>query len=205
MANFDDLIKSARLPEDSVAICLRGDLQLQHEELERQLQEVQEAEDTAGSGGLVGAGSATSAEAKRLAEEIEALEAEMRQHTHHFAFRGLPRKQYRDLLVQHPPREGNDDDLALGANGNTFPLALIAASCIDPVMTLEQVEQLAEVLTDGQVLTLFGCAAVLNRVSVDVPKSAAASAILARHAPRSRPPAPGASPGGGSSAGSLAG
>lgn len=197
MASFDDILSSAKLPEDSVPICLRGDLQLRHDQLEEQLVEAEEAdkENSLAAGG----------QARKIAAEIDALEAEMREHTHRFAFRALPSRQYRDLVEQHPPREGHKEDPIWGANTATFPHALIAACCIDPVMSEEQVEQLCEVLTDGQALTLFGCAWGVNRAPVDVPKSAAASEVLRRPAPRSKPPAPGASPGKGSSAGSLAG
>ncbi|KAB2347354.1 hypothetical protein [Actinomadura rudentiformis] len=197
MADFADLIKNAKLPEDGVSICLRSDLALQHEELEGRL----EAARTADQQNTLAAGG----QARKIAEEIQALEEQMREHTHRFVFRGIPRRRYRDLMEQYPPREGNKDDALFGADNSTFPHALIAACCIDPVMTRDQVEELCEVLTDGQVLELFGCALALNRGLVDVPKSVAASAILAKPAPRSRQPEPGASAGDGSWAGSLAG
>lgn len=198
MANFEDILGAARLPEDSVEICLRGDLQRRHEDLERDLEEAKEADKQASS-------LAEGGQARKIAEAIQTVEREMRQHTHPFAFRAKPVHEYRELVQQHPPREDNQFDALYGANMNTFPVAVIAACCIDPVMTVEQTEQLCEVLTDGQQMDLFLCAARVNRDRVDIPKSVAASAILAASVPKSKPRERGVSRGAGSSGGSLAG
>lgn len=198
MANFDDILASAKLPEESVPICLRGDLQRRHEDLERDLEEAQEADKQ-------GSSLADGGQARKVAEEIQRVEAEMREHTHPFAFRALPSREYRDLVEQHPMRENHQLDALYGVNMLTFPAAVIARCCIDPVMTVDQVERLLEVLTDGQQMDLFIGAGRVNRERIDVPKSVAASAILAASAPKSKPPAPGASAGGGFSGGSLAG
>lgn len=198
MANFDDILASAKLPEDAVEICLRGDLQRRHEDLERDLQAAREADDRASS-------LAEGGQARKVAEEIQRVEAEMREHTHPFAFRALPSREYRELVQEHPPREGDQYDALYGANMLTFPSVLISRCCIDPPMTVEQVEQLCDVLTDGQQTELFLCAARVNRDQVDVPKSVAASAILASSVPKSKQPARGESRRAGSQGGSLAG
>ncbi|OLT24420.1 hypothetical protein BJF79_13845 [Actinomadura sp. CNU-125] len=198
MADFEKLLAGAKLPETGVPICLRGDLAVEFERLETDLAEAREAEerdDSLAAGG----------QAREIAEQIEDLRQTMQDHTHTFRLRALPRKKWRDLLEEHPPREDNAADTQFGVNNATFPTVLIAASCLDPVMTEQQVDQLFEVLTEGQMLELYGAALALNRGSVNVPKSGLASAILARPAPKSKPPERGASRGGGSSAGSLAG
>lgn len=198
MATFDDILKGTKLPEDSVEICLRGDLTRRHEDLGRDLEEAQETE-RKGSSLADGGG------ARKVAQEIQAVEAEMRQHTHPFGFRALPSREYRELVAQHPRREDDDLDGLYGVNMNTFPAVLISACAIDPPMTVEQVEELLAVLTEGQMMDLFICAANLNRGKVDVPKSVAASAILASSVPKPKQPEPGVSPRGGSQGGSLAG
>ena len=53
--------------------------------------------------------------------------------------RALPRKQYRELLETHPPA---DSDEKADWDAETFPPALIAASCVDPELTLEQAQQI---------------------------------------------------------------
>jgi len=198
MTTFEELIAGAKLPETGVSLTLRGDLAAEFERLETELaaaRETEEKDDSLAAGG----------QARQIAEQIEALRQTMRDHTHVFRLRALPRRVFRDLIEEHQPRDDNRDDAVFGVNTRSFPAPLIAACCVDPVMTVEQVEQLLEVLTEGQMLELYGAAMALNRSTVDVPKSALASEILARHGSKSKPPAPGASPGGGSSAGSLAG
>lgn len=197
MANWEDLKKGFKPQSDSVPICLRGDLAARYEQLERELIEAQDADttDSLAAGG----------KARKVAQEMEDLRAEMLDFTHDFQFRALPKKEYRDLLADHRPRDGDKDDAMWGANLATFPQALIQACCTDPVMTVEQVEEMDGMLADGQMLEMFGCALRLNRENADVPKSALASAVLAKHAPKSKPPGPGGSADAGSSAGSLAG
>lgn len=203
MANWDDLKKNFQPQSDSVPICLRGDLAARYERLEQELTEAQDedAKDSLAAGG----------KARKIAQEMEDLRGEMLRYTHDFQFRALPKTGsatapgYRDLVADHRPREGDADDAIWGANLATFPIALIQACCIDPVMTVDQVEEMDGMLAEGQMLELFGVALRLNRENADVPKSALASEILAKHAPKSKRPAPGGSPDAGSSAGSLAG
>jgi hypothetical protein len=197
MANWDDLKKGFTPQSDAVPICLRGDLAARYERLERELAEArdEDAQDSLAAGG----------QTLKIAREMEDLRGEMLQHTHHFQFKALPKSKYRDLVADHRPRDGDPDDAQWGANLATFPQALIQACCTDPVMTVEQVEEMCGMLSDGQVVEMFGCAVRLNRENADIPKSLLASEVLARHAPRSKRPAPGGSPAAGSSAGSLAG
>ena len=183
MADFDALIKGARLPEDEVPLCLRGDLVRRYEALERDLQDAQTGDEATS----IVAG----AQAVQIAEEMEALRAEMLEHTHPFAFRALPKAAYRDLLADHRPRDGDNEDQLMGANLATFPAALIAACAIDPPMTEGQVAELYEVLSDGQAMRLFSCVLGLNRGDVDVPKSVLASEVLGKTAPKPKRPAPG--------------
>ncbi|MFD0852340.1 hypothetical protein ACFQ07_08905, partial [Actinomadura adrarensis] len=143
--------------------------------------------------------------ARKIAEEVREVEEQMREFTHPFAFRALPSGAYRDLVEAHPPRKDNENDAVFGADMATFPVALLAASCVDPPMTEEQVTQLADLLTEGQLMTMFGCCMALNRSMVDIPKSVTASEVLASFAQKSKQRARGGSPAGASSAGSLAG
>jgi hypothetical protein len=197
VANWEDLKKDFTPQRDSVPVCLRGDLAARYERLERDLAEARDsdAQDSLAAGGR----------ARKIAQEMEDLRSEMLRYTHDFQFQALPKKAYRDLLADHRPRDGDQEDALMGANLATFPPALIQACCTDPVMTLEQVEEMDGLLANGQMLEMFGCALRLNQENVDIPKSALASEVLARHAQKSKRPEPGGSPGAGSSAGSLAG
>ena len=139
MANFDDLIKSARLPENSAPICLRGDLAMRLEQLERDLVDAHDAD-------AAGTSLADGGNARKVAEEIEALQAEMREHTHAFAFRALPTRKYRDLLEDHPPREDHKDDAIWGANTGTFPQAFALRAVTHPSVPLSTAAWLARKL-----------------------------------------------------------
>lgn len=169
MKDFGALLKSAKLPERTVEICLRGDLVAEHELAERELEQVQKAV----SDSLAGNG------ASAIAGRIEELEAQMREHTYDFRLRALPRPAWRALIAEHPPRRGDDNEIVLadrmGVNAETFFEAMIRKAVIDPVLTDEQFAQLLDALTDRQFGDLSDVAWGLNRHEVDVPFSRAAS------------------------------
>lgn len=196
MTDADELIRGVRLSEAHVPLCLRGDLLASREALERKLAEAHQLDqvNSLASGGA----------ARQVAEELEQLLAEIERNTHLFRFRALPRQEFRALQDKHPPRPDSDVDRAIGGNMETLQAPLIEACCIDPAMTLQQVEELLDVLSEGQAMELFGCALTLNRSRADLPKFETASGILARLAPRSKPRDLGESPENGSLAGPLA-
>jgi len=72
-------------------------------------------------------------------------------------------------------------------------------------MTVKQAEKLSESVTHKQWDDLYSSAASVNRSQVNIPKSFAASAILASSVPKSKPPRRGVSAENGSSDESLAG
>lgn len=169
-----DLISQVKRPETTRQIVLAGDLAAEHEALERDLQLAQFSRTEPGEGTLAGGPNPL---ATSLAQQIMELRERMREHTHTFRFRGLPRKEYSDLVAKCPPSpeakaEGADVDW------ETFPIELVAASAIDPVMTVEEVGQLADVLTQAQWDSLYTAALTVNKRDVDLPFSYAASAIL---------------------------
>jgi hypothetical protein len=197
MVDIDEVIASAKLPEKTLPLCLRGDLQAEWEDLERQLKEAEDADDAP-----VLAGNAA---ARELAEQMEKLERSMREHEVVFRFRGLSSKKYSDLLVAHKAADDQQDEAVDGLNWDTYPTALIAACAIDPKMTLEQAERLNDAVTHRQWDDLFATALACNRNQVSIPFSLSASAIRAATAQNSKPPERTASLGRGSSAVSLAG
>lgn len=196
MADIEDIIASAKLPEKTITLCLRGDLQAQWEDLERKLQqaETQTTDTLAGD-----------PEAQRIAEKMEQIAAQMREHERTFLFRALGSIEYSNLLAANKAPDDKRDESVDGLDWTTYPTALIAACAVDPAMTLDQAERLSAVLTNRQWDDLFRTALACNRSSVDVPFSLSASAIRAASAPRSPQPEPGAPPAAGSSGESLAG
>lgn len=158
-----DIIASAKPRESTVTLCLAGDLAGRIEELERQLGDLSDWQ-----------ASSMSDEDPRLAvaEEIAALQDQMKGAEEVFHFRALGAKAYSDLVAAHPPKvAGHLFD------GATFFPALIAACCVEPAMTVEDYEQLAEVLNEGQRSELETTAWQVNDQSTAVPFSVSASAI----------------------------
>lgn len=190
--NIKAMLKAAKLPEDSVPVCLRGDLQAEFEQAERELAEAerQPKDSLAGNG------------SRAIAERIEALRQEMREHTVEFRFRALPRHEWKALRDRHPPRRKEDGsaderDMYVGVNMDTIFDELIRSCLVDPQLDeedwrlllgdSEEERQRRETdgepiedgkLTDRQWNQLADCAWTLNRGEVSVPFSRAASKIV---------------------------
>jgi hypothetical protein len=168
-----DRIAAAKLPERTVDICLRGDLQAEWEDLERQLREAyarEQQDKRLNSGG----------ESRRLAQQIEALQEQMRADTVVFRMRALSRKAWSKLLKQHPPRKGDADDEQADFNTETFPVAAIRACTYEPndLDDADWEHLLDDAITEWQYVQLQNAAFALNSRRVDVPNSFAASRIL---------------------------
>ncbi|HEX5543679.1 MAG TPA: hypothetical protein VFX60_19350 [Micromonospora sp.] len=171
-SSFAEIRQRARRPEATVPVCLAGDLVAEHEELDRQLQ----AQRADGDGGIEGDSRAW------LAEQIRALEERMREDTYPFRLRALRRPEFKALLAACPPRrtesgEVDERDAGRGFDIDALYERLVPASIIDPEPGPDLDAVLAE-LTDGQFVELGNAAFFLNRGSVDVPFSRAASVIL---------------------------
>ncbi|HET8717402.1 MAG TPA: hypothetical protein VFM50_06590, partial [Nocardioidaceae bacterium] len=170
LKSFKAMLAEAKLPERTVAICLRGDLVAQHEQAERDLETAQKAQTDSLAGSGAGA----------IVERIEALEAQMRDSTYPFLLRALPRHEFRTLMTGHPPRKTDDGGVvqedALGVNRETFFPAMIRASVVDPELSDDEWTDLLDArLTDHQFQELAWTAWALNANEIDIPFSLAAS------------------------------
>lgn len=169
--DFRALLAAAKLPEGTVAVCLRGDLAAEFEDLDRQLQEAlsRPADSLAGdgSGDLVG--------------RMESLRDQMRDSTYTFRLRAMTRPRWRAFLAEHPPRRTDDGDVnerdrVVGVNTETVWPAMVRECLIDPVLDDTDWSRLVdESLTDKQFSDLSEAAWALNRGDVDIPFSPAAS------------------------------
>jgi hypothetical protein len=169
MGTIDDIIASATLREETATVCVAGDLNAQHETAEKALRAI---------GDWVPAKMGEEDPRTALAATVTDLEARMAAHEHTFRFRSLPWKAFRKLRRDHTPDSGILDS-------DAFVPALILACAADPTFTdLAQVEQLLDVLSEGQVDRLFTAAWAANVGSADIPKSVLASARMASSAPR---------------------
>lgn len=174
MDNLSERLRAARLPERTVAICLRGDLVAEFEDLERRYAEATQRPATSLADGGEGA---------EIAGRMEAIRQEMQSEMLTLRLRALPRRRWSELIVEHPARRDesgklNEEDEAFGYNAATFFEALIRESAVDPQLTDENWADLDAVLTDSGFNQLANAAVILNRRGVDIPFSFAASRAL---------------------------
>ncbi len=163
--NVREVIAAARPVTRSAVICLAGDLQAQFEALDRELRaEVAKPHATLADGG----------QRRDLAQQIEAVQAEMAEHEQAFTFRALSARAWSDLIADHPARPGKDEAF----NAETFPDAMLAACSVDPEMTPDDVAALGDVLSNAQYSVLFEAAWSCNAARLDVPFSVLASRVL---------------------------
>ncbi|MFF1281048.1 hypothetical protein [Streptomyces sp. NPDC058299] len=166
MPDIGDILKQAKPRERTVMVCVRGDLA---GEAERLAAELARTSDDWEPSDLTEThpGRELAAQLKAVREQIKAAEVP-------FLLRYIGDRAYSDLVAAHPSEK--DDELF---DSDTFPRALIAASCVDPVMTEDQVAELFEVINEGQIKALFDAAWDVHHSADVVPFSLAASALLA--------------------------
>lgn len=191
MADFDieALLDQAAQPEQSLTLCLRGDLRAEWEALERQFGEVRKRprESLADDGGA------------SIAAEMKQLEEQMRSSIVAIRLRALPRREWKKLIEAHPPK--TDTDKKIGLDQASFYDALIAKCLISPELSSEQLTKMLDVITSGQYDELAEAAWALNRRDVQVPFSPTASRITQNSDETSRRRSDSASASAGSKAG----
>jgi hypothetical protein len=161
---IEDVLAMARPRQTEVRLCLAGDLAARADQLAERIELL---------GDRSGASSLADVDPRRALEsELDEVHEAMRASEVVFRFRALGRTAYSDLLAAHEPRKGTDD---ASWNNDTYPHALIAACCIEPVMTVEQVDQLTEVLSQRQRNELFNQAWSAQVGETRVPISRAVS------------------------------
>jgi hypothetical protein len=154
---IEDLLAKIKPATASVRVCLRGDLLGDLDLINDDLNQFD---------GWEPSGMEVDPRTDLRARKAE-LEAEMRAESATFRFENIGELAWSNLLAKHPAREGKEEEEAF--NAATFPVPAIAASCVDPKMTVKQVEQLFVPFTLTQRRMLFNAAYAANVRSVDVP------------------------------------
>lgn len=171
--DIDAIIDAATPAERSMTLCLAGDLVVEYEELERRRAEAT----LAGSGdSLAGSGGAVA----EIDVDMDALRPRMLERTITVVMRAMPRKPFNKLVELHPPRRDDDGKVNpednVGVNNVTFWEPLIRACWASPTLTKARLTRLLdEVVSDRQYDELAALAWAVNRATVDVPFSSAAS------------------------------
>lgn len=146
-----EALKNAKLPEKVVPVCLDAAAIEAYREAEVEAHRV--AADSLGGRATV---------PDELAEAVEAA-------TVRFTLRALPRREWTDLIKEHPPRKDNLEDRKVGYNEATFYEALVKASIADPVPTAKEWEQIDAVLTEGEWIRLVTASQTINLVGSKLP------------------------------------
>lgn len=165
MPDISEILKRAKPRERSVFLNLAGDEVAEVERLERQMAELS---DTWQADSL-----AAGNPHEKLAKRIAAVRERMKRSEVEFRFRALGAQAWSDLIAAHPSKNKNE-----AWDPETFPQALLAQCCVDPVMSPEQVNELFEVLNEGQRTELCQAAYDVNAEATSIPFSVSASAIL---------------------------
>jgi hypothetical protein len=166
MPDIKQILAAAKPRERTVKVCIAGDVAGEVERLEAELTQVSEDWEPSDLTQVH--------PGRKISEQIKALREQMRAAEVPFLLRYIGDEEYSLLLASHPstdPQEGFDSA--------TFPRALIAASCVDPVMTEDDVKALFKAINQGQIRDLFDAAWDVHNSSDVVPFSLAASALLA--------------------------
>jgi len=165
-SSIEDILAKAKPREKTVMVCIRGDLAGEAERLQDELSRVSEDwEPTDLSEVHPG---------RAIAEQLKAVHQQVREAEEPFKLRYIGDKAYSDLMAAHPSKDDNE-----AFDSDAFPRALVAASCVEPVMSEEQVTQLFEVINEGEIKKLFDAAWDVHNSSDVIPFSLAASALLA--------------------------
>ncbi|MBM9621031.1 hypothetical protein [Streptomyces zhihengii] len=170
MPNIEEILKRAKPRQKSVWICVAGDLLSEVDRLERELREVGE--------GWSPDSLASCDPREKIAKRIKTVREAMKKAEVEFVFRSIGDRAWSDLVAAHPPKKQGPGGQQLAWDPDTFPRALVSASAVDPVMTPEQLDELFEVLNEGQRSEMFDCAYAVNTEATSIPFSVTASGIL---------------------------
>lgn len=109
--------------------------------------------------------------AEALAAKHDEFVAEAKGRAIMVELRALGRKQWRALVAANPPRDGNEDDQAVGVDEDKFSEALVPASIATPAFERDaDRDAFLDSLSDAQFSKLYITAFALNRTVAADPK-----------------------------------
>lgn len=163
---LEDVLTSARRHEKVARICIKADLQAEHDELVEELASMVNAQGELIVDPESAIGEQSAAErAQELADRLAALRREMRGSMWSVRFRAMPSDEWQVFFKKEMPAEKN-------ADMTPFNIKMIAACAVDPPMTEAEVTKLRSVLGLAQWVELANKAWAANTAGgVDVPKS----------------------------------
>lgn len=88
----------------------------------------------------------------------------------------IPRRRYRALVADHPPRPDNEADAEYGFNVDTFPDALVPECIANEFPSIADRDALLDSLSDGQWNRVSSAAVAVNQGDILDPKARLSSA-----------------------------
>lgn len=191
--DIESIIDEAEPAQTAVTICVKGSLKAEYERLETQLDDVGHAVTNLAGGGP----------GSEIAARMVELREQMKTYERTFTLRAVtPRRAWRNLQAKRPIKTPEMDEDAYGDLYHPWVCSVVAASALDPAMKPEQVERLADKLSDGDWGKLANAAWKVNDSSSEIPFSVAASVLSRSSGAKSKQPEPSDNPDHGSLAGS---
>lgn len=164
--SFEDIKAKAKPREARARIILDGELLAEHAALDARLQI---GNDSLGS----------PAELRDVAERIQQVERDVEASEDEFVFRSVGFTAWLELMAEHPPTPADRKaDPRADHNVRTFPPSAIAASCIEPELTVDDAKWLMDNAPLSEWRKLWDACLTVNLGAYDRPKSLTASAIL---------------------------
>lgn len=160
MSNIKDILKVAKPVGAEARICLDGSL---FADRDRILEEL-DALDGWESKSLSDIDPRAA-----LKDRLAGVEQKMRDARQTFTFKSIGDKASSDLLAQHPSPKNDKGEDRYAFDPSTYPVALVAAASVDPLMSLEDAEALFDILNLAQRNTLFNAAYGANTRGLDIP------------------------------------
>lgn len=160
MSDIKDILNKVKPVQAQARVCLDGDLFALREQITEQLD------------GLDGWESASLSDVDprtALKDQLATVEQKMRDATQMFTFKSIGDKASSDLLAKHPSPKDDKGEDKYAFDPVTYPVALVAAASVDPLMSTEDAEALFDILNLTQRNQLFNAAYSANTRGLDIP------------------------------------
>lgn len=167
VSEFKARIKSR--PERTVDICLDPATYAEWEAAEERLREARGRSTTINGDPAIPA----------LARAVRDLEDAMQDATVQFRFRALTRREWADLVAQHPPKDGDRVGRQVGYDIDGATVDAARLCLVEPELDDEDWDALDESLSAGQWELVKNTVLAVNAGKVEVPFSQLASRLTA--------------------------
>jgi len=162
--SVEDLIGRVKVPVRSVTIVLDSSSLAEYDELREKLDAANRQQ----------VRMTQTPEAVEIAARMQELEAEMREASEVFQFKGISKNALNNLVKRFPPKKGQGTTWDVEAGSVPF----VAAASQEPAMTEDEAGRLCDALAQGQWDKLVSTAWLATNGDGSVPFSARASEVM---------------------------